>query len=69
MPKTIFTFIFLLFFGFQLQAQQILINEFLASNQTINADEDGDFEDWIELYNNGDEAVNLEGFGLSDDDE
>ena len=30
------------------------------------ADQDGDFEDWIEFYNYGSEPVNLEGYGLSD---
>jgi hypothetical protein len=29
-------------------------------------DEDGDFEDWIELLNRGTEPVDLEGWGLSD---
>ena len=46
---------------------EIVINEVLASNATTNADEDGDFEDWIELYNPGHETINLLGFGLSDD--
>ena len=58
-----------LFFFFNLEAQELVINEFLASNQVTNADEDGDFEDWIEIYNAGTEAVNLEGFGLSDNDD
>ena len=31
--------------------QSVVINEFLASNTSILADEDGDFEDWLELYN------------------
>lgn len=47
--------------------QQLVINEVMASNATTIADEDGDFEDWIELYNGTDETINLEGFGLSDD--
>lgn len=46
---------------------QILINEFMSSNGETIADEDGDYEDWIELYNAGSEAVNLLGYGLSDD--
>ncbi|MCH8487714.1 MAG: lamin tail domain-containing protein, partial [Candidatus Cyclonatronum sp.] len=46
---------------------QVYINEFQASNQSTIADEDGDFEDWIELFNAGTEAVNLSGFGLTDD--
>lgn len=45
----------------------IVINEIMASNGTVIADEDGDFEDWIELLNTGDEGLQLEGFTLSDD--
>lgn len=48
-------------------SQIVLINEVMASNGETLADEDGDYEDWIELYNPGPSAVNLEGFGLSDD--
>ncbi|MCH8557137.1 MAG: CotH kinase family protein [Balneolia bacterium] len=51
----------------QAQSGPVLINEFMSSNGETIADEDGDYEDWIELYNAGDSAVNLEGFGLSDD--
>ncbi len=47
---------------------QVVINEFMASNGESVADEDGDFEDWIELYNAGTVAVNLDGYGLSDDE-
>lgn len=46
---------------------QVVINEILTSNATINADEDGSYEDWVELYNAGTTAVNLGGFGLTDD--
>ncbi len=45
----------------------VVINEFMASNETTIADQDGEFEDWIELYNNGSERINLEGYFLSDD--
>ena len=30
-----------------------LISEFVASNGNTFADEDGDYSDWIELYNRG----------------
>lgn len=43
------------------------INEVMASNGATIADDDGDFEDWIELHNFGAEAVDLGGWGLSDD--
>lgn len=45
---------------------QVRINEVLASNGTVLADAQGDYEDWIELYNESDESVNLSGWGLSD---
>ncbi|MCC5842396.1 MAG: lamin tail domain-containing protein, partial [Opitutales bacterium] len=44
----------------------VRINEVMASNGTTLADDDGDFEDWIELYNYGTEPVDLSGWGLSD---
>ncbi len=47
-------------------SQDIAINEVMSSNATTIADEDGDYEDWIELYNYGSTSVNLLGFGLSD---
>ena len=49
------------------QSQTVIINEVMASNSGFYPDEDGSYEDWIELYNAGDEIVNLEGWGLSDD--
>ncbi len=45
----------------------LVINELSANNATIAADEDGDYDDWIELYNNSDETIDLEGYHLSDD--
>lgn len=48
-------------------SQGIVINELLTSNTHTNTDEDGSYQDWVELYNNGPAAVNLAGYGLSDD--
>ena len=45
----------------------LVINEFMASNDTTQADQDGDFDDWIELYNNTSASISLDGFYLSDD--
>lgn len=50
-----------------LNAQSVTINEFDANGNAILYDEDYEFEDWIELYNSGPDAVNLEGWFLSDD--
>ncbi len=48
-------------------ADEIVINEIMAANLDIIADEDGDFADWIEILNAGSQSVSLEGWGLSDD--
>jgi hypothetical protein len=45
----------------------ITINEFLTFNDTLNADDDGDYEDWIELYNAGSITIDLTGYYLTDD--
>ncbi len=45
----------------------LYLNEIMASNATTIEDEDGDAEDWIEIYYSGSEPLNLEGYGLSDD--
>jgi hypothetical protein len=45
----------------------IVINEFMASNESTMTDQDNEFDDWIELYNNSNEAIDLGGYYLSDD--
>ena len=49
------------------QGKSVIINEVLAFNNTILADEEGDFEDWIELCNPTAGPINLEGYTLTDD--
>ncbi len=44
-----------------------IINEILSSNEIYISDFEGDFPDWIELYNPTALPINLEGFRLSDD--
>ncbi len=46
---------------------ELLINEVQASNLDSFADEDGAFEDWIEILNTGPATLDLAGYGLSDD--
>lgn len=48
-------------------AGHVVINEFMAENKSALADEDGDFSDWLELYNPTAAAVNLGGLYLTDD--
>ena len=45
----------------------LVINEFMASNDVTVADQDGEFDDWIEFYNNSSTTIDLEGYYLSDD--
>lgn len=48
-------------------AQSVVINEIVSSNSTGYQDEDGTYQDWIELYNNDNVSVSLLNYGLSDD--
>jgi len=49
--------------------QSLMINEFVASNNSGLQDEDGDFSDWIEIYNSGDAEDTLSGWYLTDNEE
>ena len=62
-----FLFALLLFSSTYLTAQNLFINEFLASNNATIADESGDYEDWIEIYNAGTAAINLAEYYITDD--
>jgi len=47
---------------------QVYINELLASNITVNQDGAySDYSDWLELFNAGDQQIDLSGYSLSDD--
>lgn len=54
-----------------IQDVEIFINEVMADNETTieDPDEAESYEDWIELYNAEDEAVDLSGMYLTDDAE
>jgi len=43
------------------------ITEFMADNESSLRDEDGDYSDWIEIYNAGTTLQNLDGWSLTDD--
>ncbi len=44
----------------------IVINELMASNASTVTDNNGQYEDWIELYNRGTSAADLQGWYLTD---
>jgi len=45
---------------------EIVINEYLAVNDTTIADQNGEYDDWIEIRNNTTREISLNGFYLSD---
>lgn len=53
--------------SFGLSGNSLFINEILADNSAIIKDEFGDFDDWIEIYNGGDETIFLGDKYLTDD--
>jgi len=46
---------------------QMVISEFMAKNDKTLVDGDGNYSDWIELYNMGESSVDLTSWYLSDD--
>ncbi len=45
----------------------VIINEFVASNRLSHPDGDGNYSDWIELYNLSVNSISLDGWYLTDD--
>jgi len=54
-------------FAAPFRAETLRINEFMALNSTTLADEDGDYSDWIEIYNPTPNAIDLLNWSLTDD--
>ena len=52
-----------------LDAASVIISEFLADNNNVLLDQDGDSSDWLELYNPSGVSVELDGWHLTDDDD
>ena len=65
----ILLFVLMIFSPTWTGAQELYLNEVMASNDSVISDEDGDFQDWIEIYYNGNEPLNLSEFGLSDNED
>ncbi|MBU1679254.1 MAG: CotH kinase family protein [Bacteroidetes bacterium] len=70
MKKNYFYLAVILIFSslFAQEKPNIVINEILTSNKSgMKNPSTNSYDDWFELYNSGDDAVNLMGFYLSDD--
>ncbi len=46
---------------------QLYVNELMAANATTITDENGEYDDWLELFNAGHEPISVAGFTLTDD--
>jgi len=66
MKKYMITFFTFVLFN-AISAQNLFINEFMASNDYIDVDGTGNYPDWIEIYNAGTEAVDIGGMYVTDD--
>ncbi len=55
-----------LFIG-PLQSQEFQLTEFVAANNSGEKDEDGEYQDWLEVYNPAPAPASLDGWFLSDD--
>jgi hypothetical protein len=49
------------------QEKTLVINEFMADNASVIADESGKYEDWIEIFNYGNAPVDIGGCFFTDD--
>ena len=46
--------------------QSLMINEVVGKNEGLNQSPDGEYPDWIEIYNSGEENLDLAGLTISD---
>lgn len=60
-------FFTILLFSLCLSYSQIVINEASNKNGSILMDEDGEYDSWVELLNNGASDINLLNYAISDD--
>jgi len=47
--------------------ESLVLNELMAGNDSTIVDENGEYDDWIEIVNTGTEPLNLSGFRFTDD--
>jgi len=67
MLKSISCFFILFSFSELSYSQELVINEFLASNTSINRDPDfNSYSDWIEIFNPGPDSINMSNYYLTD---
>ena len=66
LKKSLYLVLIFFLFSRSIFSQGLFINEVMSKNDTTISDSDGDFSDWLEIYNDDTNSVNLEGYSLSD---
>lgn len=59
--------LFIFLFNIHYLHSQVLLNEICTANNSGQRNSDGDYADWIELFNAGNTIVDMTGYGLSDE--
>lgn len=52
-----------------LETNQLVINEVMPRNSITMPDQNGEYDDWIELYNLSTEPIDISGYYLTDDND
>jgi hypothetical protein len=65
--KKLFFFVFIFIFTCLESRAQVVINEGTNRNYSSIADENGEYPDWVELYNTGQDTLFLFNYSLTDD--
>jgi spore coat protein CotH len=60
-------FVILMHIARQGSSQSLIINEFLTRNVSTNADNNLEYDDWIEIANSSEQDLNLNGYFITDD--
>ncbi len=66
MKKFLLTTTFILITIAPFAKAQIKVNEIMASNSSTIADEYGEFDDWVEIYNASEISINIGGMYVTD---
>jgi hypothetical protein len=65
--KFLLLFVVLMHIAYQGSSQSLKINEFLTRNVSTNADNNLEYDDWIEIANSSEQDINLNGYFITDD--
>jgi hypothetical protein len=65
--RLLLLFVILMHITRQGSCQSLIINEFLTRNVSTNADNNLEYDDWIEIANSSEQDINLNGYFITDD--